>query len=77
MGYAQTSDDILKTILGIEATPDMDGKSMYVEGGEGSESEDTFYATTTQWLGAKHAEMLGRVRELISEMREAHLKKTE
>jgi hypothetical protein len=58
MGYAQTSDDVAKIILGIETTPDTNGKSVYVEGSEGSEFEDTFYNTMPQWLGSKHTEML-------------------
>ena len=69
MGYAQTSDDVAKIILGIETTPDMNGKSVYVEGGEGSEFEDSLYELMPVWLGQKHADMLRKNWKLISEVR--------
>lgn len=42
MGYVQTSDDVAKIILGIQTIPGLNGKSVYIEGGKGSEFEGSF-----------------------------------
>jgi hypothetical protein len=72
--YARTLDDVAKIVPRIETTLDMNRKSIHVEGGEGSEFEDTFYTTIPESKAYTNAE---KELELMSEVSKAHLKEIE
>jgi hypothetical protein len=46
-----TTDDIARQILGIMTTGGMNGKAVYVEGGQGWEIEDGLSNSMPIWLG--------------------------
>ncbi len=48
--YWQSAEAVGKIIVAIEADPTIIGKAYYIEGGDGWEYEDSFYATQPQWL---------------------------
>lgn len=69
--YWQTPDSVARFIVALEATPNMNGKAIYIEGGDGWEFEDSFYAMQPQWLGEEatrrmrvNAEAVNRVGNL-------------
>lgn len=47
----QSPESVARMILGLETTVSMNGKAIYIEGGEGWEFEDSFYEHQPQWLG--------------------------
>ena len=49
--FWQSPESVATIIVGFLATTDMHGKAVYVEGGDGWEFEDSFYAAQPQWLG--------------------------
>ena len=49
--FTQSAESVAKIIIGLETTTEMQGKAIYIEGGDGWEFEDSFYATQPQWLG--------------------------
>jgi len=60
-----TSDDIAKTILGIETTDGMNGKAVYVEGAQGWEIEDGLWRTMPDWLGEEPTRRLREGSKLV------------
>jgi hypothetical protein len=46
-----SAEDIARQILGIMTSSGMNGKAVYVEGGQGWEIEDGLNKTMPQWLG--------------------------
>jgi NAD(P)-dependent dehydrogenase (short-subunit alcohol dehydrogenase family) len=49
--YVQDPESVAHLIVGMMVTEDMVGKSVYVEGGDGWEFEDSFYREQPRWLG--------------------------
>ncbi|KAM0719915.1 hypothetical protein Q7P37_004050 [Cladosporium fusiforme] len=49
--FWQSPDAVAEIILGILSSENLHGKAFYVEGGDGYEFEDSFYAAQPQWLG--------------------------
>lgn len=49
--FWQPAEAVAEVILGILSGIEINGKAYYVEGGDGFEFEDSFYATQPQWLG--------------------------
>jgi NAD(P)-dependent dehydrogenase (short-subunit alcohol dehydrogenase family) len=49
--YWQSSNAVAQFVLGLMVEPKVNGKAVYIEGGEGWEFEDSFYETQPQWLG--------------------------
>src|SRR6202044_589907 len=48
-----SAEDIARQILGMMTTDGMNGKAVYVEGGQGGEIEDGLSETMPLWLGEK------------------------
>ena len=48
--FWQSPEAVGNIIVGIQADPSIIGKAYYIEGGDGWEFEDSFYATQPQWL---------------------------
>jgi hypothetical protein len=46
-----SAEDIARQILGLMTTDGMNGKAVYVEGGQGWEIEDGLRSTMPQWVG--------------------------
>ena len=46
-----SAEDIARQILGMMTTDGMNGKGVYVEGGQGWEIEDGLFNTMPLWLG--------------------------
>lgn len=68
--WYQSPESVGKIIVGLEAHADMNGKAIYIEGGDGWEFEDSFYELQPQWLGEEptrrmrmNAEAVNRVSE--------------
>lgn len=68
----QSPESVAKIIVGLEARIDMQGKAIYIEGGDGWEFEDSLYEYQSQWLGEEptrrmrtNAEAVNRVREPV------------
>jgi len=49
--FWQSPESVARITLGIQCSEGMNGKAIYVEGGDGWEFEDSFYRTQPQWLG--------------------------
>lgn len=49
--FWQPADAVAKIILGIQVEQGMNGKAIYVEGGDGWEFEDSCLAEQPRWLG--------------------------
>lgn len=49
--FWQPPEAVGRIIVGIQSTPSIHGKAFYIEGGDGWEFEDSFYAYQPQWLG--------------------------
>lgn len=49
--YCQSPESVGRIILGIQCTENMNGKAVYIEGGDGWEFEDSFYREQPRWLG--------------------------
>lgn len=49
--FWQSPESVAKFIVALEATPSINGKAIYIEGGDGWEFEDSFYDFQPQWLG--------------------------
>ena len=69
--FWQTSESVANIIAGLMTRTDLNGKAIYIEGGEGWEFEDSFYAAQPQWLGEEptrrmrvNAEAVNKVRVL-------------
>lgn len=49
--YWQPAEAVAEMVLGLQVRPDVNGKAIYVEGGDGWEFEDGFYREQPRWLG--------------------------
>lgn len=49
--YWQQPESVGRIVLGLQCAENMNGKSVYVEGGDGWEVEDSIYQAQPQWLG--------------------------
>lgn len=49
--YCQSPESVGRIILGIQCAESMNGKAVYIEGGDGWEFEDSFYREQPRWLG--------------------------
>lgn len=49
--YCQSPESVGQMILGIQCAERMNGKAVYIEGGDGWEFEDSFYREQPRWLG--------------------------
>lgn len=49
--YWQSPESVAKIIVGLVTDIKLNGKAVYIEGGESWEFEDSFYKTQPQWLG--------------------------
>lgn len=49
--FTQPAESVANIIVGLQVSNSMNGKAIYIEGGDGWEFEDTFYACQPQWLG--------------------------
>lgn len=49
--FTQSAESVAKIVLGFQCADKVNGKAVYVEGGDGWEFEDSFYRLQPQWLG--------------------------
>jgi hypothetical protein len=49
--FWQSADDVARIIVGLQTALGMNGKAIYIEGGDGWEFEDSLLAAQPQWLG--------------------------
>ena len=49
--YCQSPESVARIILGLQCAEKMNGKAIYIEGGDGWEFEDSFYREQPKWLG--------------------------
>lgn len=64
---ANTSLDVAKVTAGMICDSDMNGKSMYVEGGRAWEIEDNLDRLEPQWLGDEPSRSLARGQEVLGD----------
>ena len=66
--FWQSPESVAKIILGLMTREDVTGKAIYVEGGDGWEFEDSFYATQPQWLGEEATRRLRANAEAVNKV---------
>jgi NAD(P)-dependent dehydrogenase (short-subunit alcohol dehydrogenase family) len=49
--YCQTPESVGNIILGLQCATDLNGKAIYIEGGDGWEFEESFVREQPRWLG--------------------------
>lgn len=49
--YVQSAESVGRIVLGLQCAESMNGKAIYIEGGDGWEFEDSFYREQPRWLG--------------------------
>lgn len=71
--FWQTAESVGRIIVGIQCTEDMNGKAIYVEGGEGWEFEDSFYREQPRWLGEEPTRRMRVNSEAVQKVKTAVL----
>ncbi|EME79036.1 uncharacterized protein MYCFIDRAFT_34789, partial [Pseudocercospora fijiensis CIRAD86] len=66
--YWQSAESVAKIIVGI-MSESMNGKAYYIEGGDGWEFEDSFYAMQPQWLGEEPTRRMRVNAEAVNKVR--------
>jgi len=71
--FWQPPESVAKFVVALEATPNINGKAIYIEGNDGWEFEDSLYAAQPQWLGEEatrrmrmNAEAVNKVQTLLN-----------
>lgn len=70
--YWQSPESVAEIIVGMICTEGMNGKAVYVEGGDGWEFEDTFYAAQPQWLGEESTRRMRVNSEAVNKVSQLH-----
>jgi hypothetical protein len=71
--FWQSPESVAKFIVALEATPNINGKAIYIEGGAGWEFEDSFYVTQPQWLGEEATKRMRVNAEAVNKVRNFQL----
>lgn len=66
--FWQSPESVAKVILGLMTNEEVNGKAVYVEGGDGFEFEDSLYATQPQWLGEEATKRLRANAEAVQKV---------
>lgn len=66
--YWQSAESVGRIILGMICAEGVNGKGVYVEGGEGWEFEDSFYQTQPQWLGVEATKRMRANTEAVNKV---------
>lgn len=67
--YWQSAESVARIILGIQCSEQVNGKGVYIEGGEGWEFEDSFYQAQPQWLGEEPTRRMRANTEAVQKVR--------
>lgn len=67
--FWQTAESVGRIIVGIQCTESMNGKAIYIEGGEGWEFEDSFYREQPRWLGEEPTRRMRVNSEAVQKVR--------
>lgn len=63
-----TAEDVARVALGVTCQDDMNGKSLWVEGGRAWEVEDKIDLLEPQWLGKQASQSLARGQALLGKV---------
>ena len=72
--FWQRPESVARIILGIQCSGGMNGKAIYVEGGDGWEFEDSFYRAQPQWLGEEPTRRMRANAEAVNKVCLPHRK---
>lgn len=66
--FWQSPESVAKIVLGLMTNEEVNGKAVYVEGGDGFEFEDGLYAAQPQWLGEEATRRLRANTEAVQKV---------
>ena len=67
--YCQSAESVGRIVLGLQCAEKMNGKAVYIEGGEGWEFEDSFYREQPRWLGEEPTRRMRINSEAVQKVR--------
>jgi NAD(P)-dependent dehydrogenase (short-subunit alcohol dehydrogenase family) len=71
--FCQSPESVGRIILGMQVADKMNGKAIYIEGGDGWEFEDSFYREQPRWLGEEPTRRMRINSEAVQKVRRSLL----